>query len=758
MDYDLPLLDWVDTETIGLVYFKSGYLYLSTINTATGERLDKPLTRFNKVESFSFNENGRLAIISGEIDGKSDIYLVSMRRNATRRITNDIYDDEDPVFVPGTAAIIFSSNRPADTLDIVDQNIKDLSSNFNLFLYDLDTTIHSYTRLTNTFSRDFRPKAKSPYEVYFLSDQRGVTNIFRYDFMDSTYSQVTNFDRSVQDFDVFFDEGKLIYLMLDEGVGKIFMDSTIDLTRSRFSPQTARQRFLQAQFVAELYNERQLRSANTSKPEPVVKKMDEEIALSDTISALFPQSKATKSDSSVAVSPGLDPDAFSFGGIKPTRSNDEVDTDNYRFSESTNSNQFRPESFFTNYQRLEVTNNVVGPLEYAPQFSFSNLTTSFAIDPIRGFGAVTEAEINDVLGNYRLSGGGLIMTDLNDADLYAQFSYLKHRLDLKVRAERSTFFYENNDEDVLRQRYTLNKLTLGASLPLSNWFRIEFNPFYARTGFENYQFNTIIDRGDVENAPDRTVTFLGFESRAVFDNTLDRGYNIIQGTKGLLELKHHQAVTSSDLSFTNLVADFRHYQRIHRELTLATRFFYGTSFGPDPQKFMIGGVPNWLFNETRTHTTGDPLEIANNINDSGVLFGEFVQNLRGFDLNERFGSSSLVFNAELRFPVFQYLSRAPISSTFLRNFSLISFFDFGSAWTGPIPLTRNSSTNSIVYRPQTSVFSAEISNFRNPWLASYGFGLRTVLLGYFIKIDYSRPVEEFKVQDRRLLLSVGLDF
>jgi Tol biopolymer transport system component len=754
VDYNMPLLDWVDDETLGMVYFKRGFLYLSTYNLSTKATVDKPLTRFNKVEAFSFNENGRLALISGEIDGKSDIYLISMRRNAIRRITNDIYDDEDPIFVPGTASIIFSSNRPADSLNITDQSIEELSNNFNLFQYDLDTTVNSYRRITNTLSRDIKPKAKSPYEVYYLSDQRGVKNLFKYSFVDSTYQQITNFDRGIKDYDINFGQGKMLYLMLDDGADRIFFNESIDLERAIFSPQTARQRFIQAQYVADLYNDRQIQKVEEELDEPSATEQISDPVSLDTLGL----TESLVEDSIKALDPGLDPDSFSFGNNNEAAS-EVIDTDNYRFSEANESSKYRPESFFTNYNRLEVSNEVIGPINYEPRFSFSNLTTSFAIDQIRGAGAVVETEITDVLGNYKLIGGGFVMTDLQDGDLFAEFNYLKYRMDFKIRVEGKRYYFENNDEDILRQNYQLNRITVGASLPLSNWFRLEFNPHVTQSSFSNLQYTAVINRGAEDFAKDRSSTFVGFNARTVFDNTLERGFNITQGSKGFVEFTVNQGLTNASESFSMLRVDLRHYQPIHRELTLATRIFYGESFGSNKQNFLIGGVPNWLLNRTFQHPTDDPLQVGNGINNSGILFSEFVTNMRGFDYNQRFGHSSFLFNAELRMPIFQYLSRAPISSSFLRNFSLISFVDFGSAWTGPVPLSTETSTSIIEYPAnESSIFSAEITNFKNPWLASYGAGLRTVLLGYYVKFDYVIPVEEFKPQDRRFLLSIGLDF
>ena len=89
VDTTLPLLDWQDEFTLGVVLFKRGFLYLNTFNLETGKRTQKPLNRFHQIESFAFNDNGRLAVISGDIDGQNDLFLISMRRNALRRITRD---------------------------------------------------------------------------------------------------------------------------------------------------------------------------------------------------------------------------------------------------------------------------------------------------------------------------------------------------------------------------------------------------------------------------------------------------------------------------------------------------------------------------------------------------------------------------------------------------------------------------------------------------------------------------------------------
>lgn len=738
IDKRLPLLDWVDEDRLGILYFRRGYLFLSIYNTETGDRVNRTLGRFNQVHSFSFNENGRLAVISGDVDGRSDIFLISMRRNALRRITSDRYDDLDPVFIPGTAAVIFSSNRPADSLDIADINIDELENNFNLFLYDLDTTTYQYTRLTNTLSIDRMPKPKNQYEIYYLSDQKGINNLYKLNLLDSTYNQITNFNNAILDYDISFESSNLSFLMLDDGLKKVYLNESESLDQTIFTPETPRRRYSQAQFVTNLY-------LNLEPPAPDTIQEDVEAILEE----LEPEEIF------------IDPDEYIFEGEEPIDESSNpnfIDTDSYQFERDDS--PYRPESFFSNYQKFESKTRVFGPIPYEPRFSFSNLITTYNIDPLRGFGIYFETQISDILENHKLRSGGFVLSDFSSGDFFAEYNYLKYRMDYQLRLDTKTIFIDNDFLDLMSQRYALNSIKMTASFPVTNWFRVEASPMYAWTDFKNLQHEAVINnRSHSDFARDNRVNYVGLNAKAVLDNSIEKGYNMRQGTRGLIEFHHMQATSQSTRSFSRLRFDFRHYQQIHREIVLASRLFYGYTFGPNSPDFLLGGVPNWFLNTTKVHDSDDPLTFSNTKDNTNVLFAEWVTNLRGFRYNELFGSQAILLNTELRIPFFRYITRAPLSSSFLRNFQIIGFYDMGSAWTGKFPLTSKNSVNTIQYdRVGGSTFSAEIVDYRNPWLASYGYGVHTVLLGYHAKIDFAYPIKDNRVGKLFLSVSVGLDF
>jgi hypothetical protein len=100
----------------------------------------------------------------------------------------------------------------------------------------------------------------------------------------------------------------------------------------------------------------------------------------------------------------------------------------------------------------------------------------------------------------------------------------------------------------------------------------------------------------------------------------------------------------------------------------------------------------------------------------------------------------------------------PIASNFFRNFQLITFYDIGSAWTGLSPFKSENDVNTRIIKNEESPFEAVLTNSSSPWLASYGAGIRTVFLGYYLKVDVARPIKDLAVGKPRVHLTLGYDF
>jgi len=751
-DFDIPILAWQDNTTLAIIITRLGRVNMVMYDLPSESKRRIDLGRFNRIKDFDFSPNGRLAVFSADMSGQNDIFLYSVRRNAIKRITKDIYDDIQPRFIPNSTAIVFSSNRQNDSVRVDDKGLDKISENFNLYLFDLDTTKNAMINITKTVSKDINPIPVGN-NIFYRSNQKGIFNIYRYGLSDSIFTQVTNYDMSVKEFDLNRASGRAAFVMIDNGTDFIYVDNNFDFNNNIFTPPTIRQRVIQAKFISDRFSRRKKAYEDQEK--------NEEEA---------PEIGLTPSDSIImdpTTSP--DPNQYQYDDLEdtqePTEESDDdiIDTDNYIFESDIKDEDEEDDDtsdFLENYRRNQRETQVVGPLPYQTRFSADNIVTSWVIDPLLGFGIKIETQMNDILENHQFFGGILATSDIRSGDVFAEYRYLKYLVDYRIRVDRNVFVEDN----LALQKYVLNKVELGAALPFNVTTRVGLNPFFAFTKF--FELDPDVLRPTPAPPPatisnpttESTFTYGGIRGEVIFDNTIEHGLNIVEGTKVKLEFAHYQGLNEAEKSFSNVDLDARHYQKIHREIIVATRFKYGRFFGRNSQNYLLGGMDNWLFNDTEISGVSDPLFFETYRDNSDIMFAEFVTPLRGFDYNEFNGENVLLFNAELRWPIIRYFHRGPISSNFLRNLQFVGFYDLGSAWNGGSIVATENSLNSTVIIDENSPFQARIKNFSSPWLASYGTGVRTVLLGYYMKFDVAWPIEDCEVGSPEFYVTLGYDF
>ena len=734
---NLPILDWADTTRLGIIHSKRGRMTFTLYDILSDSKLPRYLDRFEQVRDFSFSSNGRLLAVSAIVDGQNDIFLLSTLRDRTKRLTNDVYDDVSPTFLPNSNTIIFSSNRKTDSVQ-VEADLTDVANNYNVFTYNLDTTTSVFGRVTNTVSKDIRPVPISQTRILYLSDQKGIVNLFNYDMESGIYTQVSNFTSSISSFDYNPDTGGLAFILKSEGGDEVFFDNSFNPNEQTFTPQTSRQQIKQARELQE--RRRQEVDQGLTIEEIVRRKMaGKEPAAADT----------------VPKEPQQEPQAE-----EKTEDDDIINTDDYKFDEEVVEQQAAPstaDSFLEQYRKSRGQQQISGPFPYQTRFSAETLVTSFVIDPLRGFGVLLQTEMTDMLENHKFSGGVMITTDLRSGDIFGEYNYLKYLVDFNVGFERNVILW---DRGANLHKYSKNTLNFGAAYPISPRARVAVKPFYMFTRFDDLE---AIPSAPPEFQPSVTEHYAGATAEFIFDNSSINGMNLIEGTRAKVAFTHNAGVSDGNLSFSNLTVDIRHYQTIYKYIVFASRLYYGSFFGNSPKQYLLGGMDNWMFNEENTTGNNNPLDPRIERNNSDLLFVEYATNLRGFDYATLVGQNTLLFNAELRIPLIRTIQNGPIASNFFKNLQFIGFFDIGSAWTGASPFNSDNTISTVVIpndpiaRDQSN-FIIELKNFRNPWLYSYGVGLRTTMLGYYVKFDLAWPVEDYVTGSPRLMATLGFDF
>ncbi|HSG67800.1 MAG TPA: hypothetical protein VK994_03775, partial [Bacteroidales bacterium] len=137
-------------------------------------------------------------------------------------------------------------------------------------------------------------------------------------------------------------------------------------------------------------------------------------------------------------------------------------------------------------------------------------------------------------------------------------------------------------------------------------------------------------------------------------------------------------------------------------------------------------------------------------------FQTLATNMRGFHQNIRNGNNFALLNSELRWPVFRYFYNRPIKSDFLNNFQVVSFADIGTAWTSWDPYSEeNSLYTQYIYSGSLLI---RVEQQRDPIVGGFGFGLRSRILGYFMRGDIAWGVEDGRVYKPVFYFSLSLDF
>lgn len=806
VDTSLPLVSWADGHTLGVIGTRYGQHIFWLYDLTTRSKIPRTLDRFSNIRSLSFSDNGRLAVISADLDGQNDLYLISTRRDRTRRLTNDLFDDFDPVFIPNTNTLVFSSNRTTDTVNSVRRDFSKAATNYNLFAYNLDTTTNVVSRITNTLSRDYAPKVVDENNIYYLSDQRGIINLFRFNRQTGVYAQVTNFQSSIKSFDIHAESGVFAAVMVNRTREDVFVYHPFNLERQIFTPATRRKETQQVRTLTErrkrevrqgvplkqLINERlqQRKDSLPAEPQKKVDTLHRQPADStrvpqgqDSVKLVAPVDslKASPQMDSLAVdslrktrpSAEVNVDDYSFeeealkqDTVKkpitvtpPPKKEPDVNTDDYKFEDEALKAQRPGETFLSRYMKAKEGNRITGPFPYQPKFSYENFSTDFVVDPLRGFSIRLETQMNDILENFRIHGGIQTAFDWKSGDVFGEFHYLKHRVDFSVRYDRKVIFWSQTEEsgassNVQRQKYSWQRMEFGVSLPLTVRTRVSLKPFTGYTFYEDLGPDQRIVSPPVYR-PSKSQWYVGGRAELVFDNSLNNGLNLMEGTRGKLALVHYEGIGNKNASFSQVYLDLRHYQKIYREIVLAVRGYAGNFFGNAPKQYVLGGVDNWFGNVTNYEGVRNPLYVTSGYNEN-LVFTEFATTLRGFDYATLYGTSVAMFNAELRMPLVRALGGGSTSSGFLRHMQFTAFYDIGTSWTGAPPINSENSLRTVEVK--SGPFTIDLKQYLNPWLYSYGFGFRSMILGYYLKFDYAWPVENYKVKDPRIMVSVGLDF
>jgi hypothetical protein len=363
--------------------------------------------------------------------------------------------------------------------------------------------------------------------------------------------------------------------------------------------------------------------------------------------------------------------------------------------------------------------------------------------------------IQDLMEDHKLVGGFRLPSNLKGTEIFISYENLKKRLD-----KRLLFYRKSNQENyTLLVNNTFQIPALGkqktnyAEVRLSYPFDVTKSlKFY--TGFRNDRLilgytDTITMIADIDKNENWTFMKLEF----VHDNSREVQENIFNGFRYKFYTEYFKNWNEKKSNLFTVGWDVRHYTSIYKNLIWANRIAGATSFGQKKIIYYLGGVDTWLNNKYDDNTAISSTE--------DYAFQAQATNVRGFPINIRNGTSNIVLNSEIRWPIFSFLANKPIKSAFLKNFQFIGFFDIGSAYNGLTPFNEKNPYINQQVTPngnQTPVV-VEANYYRNPTVMGTGAGFRTTLLGYFLRVDLAWGIDGGLVNKKPMwLFSFSKDF
>lgn len=752
-DYNYPLLAWhPNGKIVAMIYERKNVLIIQTVDLESKEVVKRVLPGFEKINSFSFSTDGKKISLSGVKKGKgqSDIFVFGLNTSAVEQLTNDIWDDNNPVFVKNSKQVVFESNRLNDTIKGTDdaQFSYKMGRNMDLFMASYPFTSKVLVRISNTPDvNETQPQAYTSSYITYLSDKNGIYNRYlaEYDsaisFVDTTEHYryffksrpVSNSDRNILEQNINERGSHVAEVVFADSKDMLLVTPLPKLNEIRKpEPLNTWVKGLISPAITDPSNYKDPRQPDNAKPQRVEESNNKGI---DFDNYKFDGEKDKSNNSTAKTTAPAKRD--SIGGVKKAPAN--------QFKFPIQKNYYT--SFYTDYVVAQFDNSFLANNYQV----FTGDGSPIYLNP--GFNFLTKVGISDLFEDQRIVGGFRINPSL-DNELMLSYEQRKNRFDHQVILDRQTY---------ARVPATLNGINYTTKVnthSVKYSIRYPFSPVAAvRMSFLYRNDRTVaLSTGDFSLPKKPTYENLGgVRMEYIFDNTRKVMLNILNGLRFKVWTEYWQYADNTGRNLFTSGFDIRHYQKVHRQITWCNRIAGGNSLGTDRLLFYLGGVDNWInpsFNNN-----------VSIVDPSQYGFQTLATNMRGFKQNIRNGNNFVVFNSELRIPVVRYLLNHPVRSDFLNNFQVIGFTDIGMAWYGANPTSDVNTANSKSYidnDPQLNSggtgIVVTVVDHKNPLVGGAGFGLRSRLLGYFIRLDFGWGIDNWVIQKRVIGVSLTTDF
>lgn len=183
-----------DGRRFAFVTFAKGSNEINTFDVKSGKiQTRTSVEGVGAIENLAWSPDGRYIAFSGMEGGLSDLYLYDLENERVRQLTNDRYAELQPAWSPDGSTLAFTTDRGPNGTNFGTLQYGD----YRLGLIDVESkeirTIRPFTRGMQ-HNPQFSPDGRS---LYFISDQDGFKDIYRYSLDEEAVYRVTELQTGV---------------------------------------------------------------------------------------------------------------------------------------------------------------------------------------------------------------------------------------------------------------------------------------------------------------------------------------------------------------------------------------------------------------------------------------------------------------------------------------------------------------------------------------------------------------------------------
>lgn len=784
---NLPILAWDGKgQRILCIYPEKGKTKMFVYDIVNRyKRSKQEITDVDQVVDANFMLDANTLVMSAVKNGHTDIYTYNIEQNKVTQITNDVYDDLNPVMVsfPARTGIIFSSNRPSP--DAVSNDTVLPKGKYNIFLVDILNTKSNkqITQLTNVnVGNATKPMQYNTNHFTFVSDESGIANRWAGFFatqrtgLDTLYYIGEELLRNPSPNEL---DSTLLAWRKPEpdsiSYFQVYKDSTYTFPITNYESSLLDSRISgfngQVTETRREGNEKYVYKLKVN--EDALKRRNVNARLTPYMKQTLQNYRAEKGKATYYTTPTKDTSTSSANNdfFQSAFANEKPDSN----SLPNRTNQFvlvqppKPKAKLFNTGLKFAVDNI--------QVGFNNTILINRFQPYNGgngpvqlnngndFNAAIRVGTMDLMEDIRITAAIRPSMSLTDKDLFIVFQNYKRRLDWGFTYYRSNIrdqfqvgaFSGSTLVGAYNTKLFTNLYQFNVSYAINETKRISYIAGLRRDRFVVKATNLLAGNPDITglSAPHFDEYNLMGRIEYVHDNTISPTMNIWNGLRWKAYVEYimpgENGKSIKGQQTYNVGFDARHYLPIYRNCIWAVRAAADFSWGNRKIIYYLGGVDGWI--GPRFNNNNQPSV------DDTYTFESLALNMRGYNQNIANGNNAFVINSEIRLPVFTTFINRPINNSFLRNLQLVQFLDLGTAWNGRFNGIQRPTQIITNPNPGNNPLTVKIdAGGLGPFAGGYGFGVRSVALGYFLKFDVAWPMLGVFKGKPITYIAMGLDF